>query len=101
MAKVGDYVKLNRFYRKKPFFAANKSSECETSSDPVVIPDSDDDDFKDPKDSVKKKVNKQLYTVKGVIFVGFYFRYIHNLFIDREFNTPQITAKLYCTYCES
>ena len=29
-------------------------------------------------------------TVKGVIFAGFYFRYIHDLLMEREFNTPQI-----------
>ena len=29
-------------------------------------------------------------TVKWVIFAGFYFRYIHDLLMEREFNTPQI-----------
>ena len=38
--------------------------------------------------------------VKWVIFAGFYFRYIHNLLMECKFNTPQLVAKLYYTYCE-
>ena len=42
----------------------------------------------------------EIYTVKWVLFTGFYFRYIRDLLMEREFNTPIIIAKLYCTYCE-
>ena len=41
-----------------------------------------------------------LYTVKWVIFAGVYFRYIHDLGMERKFNTPRITAKVYYTYSE-
>ena len=40
------------------------------------------------------------YTVKRVIFAGFYFRHIHDFLMGREFNTTQITDKLYYIYCQ-
>ena len=31
---------------------------------------------------------------------GVYFRYIHDLLMERKFNIPQINAKLYYRYCQ-